>query len=171
DMERLVTITTRTKRPNEQDGVDYHIITEQDFQKRLAQNDLFEHAEVYGNHYGNSRGELQKIWDKNKIALAVVDIQGAMTIKKAFPEATYIFIEPDSLENLKERIRQRPMTDEAFAKRWATVQTEMAQAKECNFRVTNVEGKLGEAVAEVKNILETQPRERIEAIDESQKIR
>ena len=77
------------------------------------------------------------------------------TVKKIFPEAKTIFVEPDNLENLKGRIRQRPMTDEAFEKRWVKVQEEMKEATGYDFRVVNAEGKLDEAVERVKNIIGT----------------
>ena len=155
DLKRLVTYVTREPRPGEVDGIDYHFVTREEFEKRLAAGEFFEHDEHYGNWYGNSRKDLDAIWAGGKIAITLLDVNGVRTIKKIFPEAKTIFVEPDNLENLKGRIRQRPMTDEAFEKRWAKVQEEMKEATDYNFRVVNAEGKLDEAVERVKNIIGT----------------
>ena len=155
DLKRLVTYVTREPRPGEVDGIDYHFVTREEFEKRLAAGEFFEHDEHYGNRYGNSRKDLDAIWAGGKIAITLLDVNGVRTIKKIFPEAKTIFVEPDNLENLKGRIRQRPMTDEAFEKRWAKVQEEMKEAADYDFRVVNAEGKLDKAVERVRNIIGT----------------
>jgi guanylate kinase len=83
----------------------------------------------------------------------VLDIQGVDTIKEIMPEATSIFIKPDTMENLKTRIKQRPMSDEAFQKRWETATAEMSLADKYDYQIMNAEGKLVEAVNAVKEIL------------------
>ena len=155
DLKRLVTYVTREPRPGEVDGIDYHFVTREEFEKRLAAGEFFEHDEHYGNWYGNSRKDLDAIWAGGKIAITLLDVNGVRTIKKIFPEAKTIFVEPDNLENLKGRIRQRPMTDEAFEKRWVKVQEEMKEAADYDFRVVNAEGKLDKAVERVRNIIGT----------------
>jgi guanylate kinase len=152
-LKRLVTYTTRPPRPNEVNGIDYNFISAQEFKQKIADNEFFEHAEVYGNFYGNSRKDLDSLWAEGLDALMVLDIQGVRTIEQIIPEAKSIFIKPDTLENLRNRILQRPMSDEAFRKRWATVESEMQQAHECDFMITNEEGKLDEAVEAVKKII------------------
>jgi len=161
-LKRLVTYVTRDPRPGEVDGIDYHFVTREEFEKRLAAGEFFEHDEHYGNWYGNSRKDLDAIWAEGKSAISLLDINGVRTIKKIFPEATTIFIEPDNLENLQGRIRQRPMTDEAFAKRWEKVQEEMKEAAGYDFRVINAEGKLDEAVEKVKSIIEMPTESKIQ---------
>jgi len=152
-LKRLVTYTTRLPRPNEVNGVDYNFVSIDEFQQKKSDNEFFENAEVYGNFYGNSRKDLEKLWADGFNALMVLDIQGVKTIEQIIPEATSIFIKPDSLENLKSRILRRPMSEDAFKKRWAKVELEMAQAHECDFMVTNEEGKLEEAVNTIKRII------------------
>lgn len=154
NLKRLVTYVTREPRPGEVNGVDYHFVTREDFEKRLAAGEFFEHDEHYGNWYGNSRKDLDAIWAEGKTAITLLDVNGVRTIKKIFPEAKTIFLEPDNLENLKSRIRRRPMTDEAFAKRWVKVLEELKEAANYDFRIVNAEGRLDEAVGKVKNILE-----------------
>ena len=83
----------------------------------------------------------------------VLDIQGVRTVEKVIPEAVSIFLMPDTLDNLKKRIRERPMSDEDFQKRWQTVERELAEARDCDFQVINEEGKIEETVLKVKIII------------------
>lgn len=153
NLERLVTYTTRESRPNEMSGVDYHFISRKEFEKKINNNEMFEYDEHYGNLYGNSRRDLEKIWQDEKIALMVLDVNGVKTAKKHFPEAKTIFILPDTLTNLEGRIRNRPMSEDAFKKRWAMVHPELAEADQYDFQVVNKENQLAEAAAAVKNII------------------
>ncbi len=153
-LERLVTCVTREPRPGEINGQDYHFISREEFEKKIQSNEMFEYDEHYGNYYGNSRRDLEKIWEQEKIAIILLDVNGVRTVKKVFPEAKSIFILPDNLENLKTRIRQRPMTDEAFAKRWEQIERELKQADEYDFRVINEQNKIDQAVAKTRALIE-----------------
>ncbi len=153
NLARLVTYISREPRPNEKNGEDYHFISRQEFENKIANGEMFEYDEHYGNYYGNSKEDLEKIWKQNKIALILLDINGVKTIKKTFPEAKTIFITPDNLENLKRRIRQRPMTDEAFAKRCEQIEKELQESAKFDFIITNNEGELDSTVKKVKEIL------------------
>lgn len=153
NLQRLVTYTTRAPRPNEKNDVDYHFIKVEQYNEKLNAGDFFEHAKVYGHLYGNCRKELKQIWDNDKVALMVLDIQGVRTVEKVIPEAISIFLFPDTLENLQKRIKQRPMSDEDFQKRWQTIELELAEAKNCDFQVINEEGKIEETVIKVKSII------------------
>ncbi len=154
NLERLVTYVTREPRPNEKNGEDYHFISRTEFEQKLANNEMFEHDEHYGNLYGNSRKDLEDIWQQGKIALILLDVNGVKTVQSVFPEAKSVFILPDNLDNLKNRIRQRPMTDEAFAKRWEQVQEELKLADSYDFQLINEEGKIDQAVKKAKAIIE-----------------
>ena len=154
NLKRLVTYVTREPRPGETDGIDYHFVTRAEFEKRLAAGEFFEHDEHYGHLYGNSRHDLETIWSERKVAIIILDVNGVQTIKKIFPEAKTIFIAPDNLENQKKRIRLRPMSDEAFDKRWNKVQEELRKADSFDFQIINEEGKVEEATAKVKFIIE-----------------
>ena len=154
NLERLVTYVTREPRPEEINGQDYHFVSREEFEKKIQSNEMFEYDEHYGNYYGNSRLDLEKIWEQGKIVIIVLDVNGVRTVKKVFPEAKSIFILPDNLENLKDRIRQRPMNDEAFAKRWERVEKELKLANEYDFRVINEQGKIDQAVAKTRAIIE-----------------
>ena len=154
NLERLVPYVTREPRPGEKDGEDYHFVSRNEFEKKLQAGEFFEHDEHYGNWYGNSRKDLEAIWQNGKIAMSLLDVNGVRSTKAIFPKAKSIFILPDNLENLKGRIRQRPMTDEAFEKRWIKVPGELKQADEYDFKIVNEEGKVDEATNKVKEIIE-----------------
>ena len=156
NLKRLVTYVTRQPRPNETNGTDYNFISREEFQKKLANNEFFEHDEHYGNYYGNSAVDLQNIFEQNKIALILLDPFSVKKIKNIFPKAKTIFIEPDNLENLKKHIRQRPMSDEAFNIRFAEVKKEMTIANTFDFRIINEENKLAEAVQKTLNYIKKQ---------------
>lgn len=153
ELERLVTFTTREQRPNEKDGVDYHFISREAFEEKIKNGQMFEHDEHYGYFYGNSKEDLEKIWDRNKIAMMVLDLQGVKTVLKVFPKATSIFLVPDTLDNLKNRILQRPMSEEDFKKRWAKATSEMAESSTCTYQVENAEGELEKTIKRVREII------------------
>ena len=150
NMQRIVTYVTRQPRPNEKNGIDYNFITTEEFLKRRDNGDFFEHDEHYGYFYGNSRADLEKIWQSGKIALFLLDPHGAKTVKNIFPQAKTIFILPDNNENLARRIKNRPMSDEAFTQRWIAVQEELNYADVCDFTVVNEEGSVDKTVQKVK---------------------
>ena len=154
NLERLVTYVTREPRPNEKDGEDYHFISRQEFEEKIKNNEMFEYDEHYGNFYGNSRTDLEKIWQQNKIAIILLDVNGVETVKNIFPKSKSIFLLPDNLENLEKRIRQRPMSEEAFIKRWEQVEKELKQADDFDFKVINEQDKIEEAVKKVQIITE-----------------
>src|SRR3989339_2161064 len=80
DLKRLVTYVTREPRPGGEDGNDYHFVTREEVEKRLAAGEFFEHDEHYGNWYGNSRKDLDSIWAGGKIAITLLDVNGVRTI-------------------------------------------------------------------------------------------
>lgn len=103
----VVTTTTRQKRDYEKDGVDYHFISKENFQKYIDDGMLLEWAEVYGNYYGVPKGEVRTYLAQNKDVILKVDIQGAASIKKLAPEAIFIFLMPPSINELSNRLIKR----------------------------------------------------------------
>jgi guanylate kinase len=153
ELERLVTFTTREQRPNEKDGIDYHFISREDFEEKIKNGQMFEYDEHYGYLYGNSKEDLEKIWKDNKIAMMVLDLQGVKTVLKVFPAATSIFLVPDTLDNLKNRILQRPMSQDDFDKRWEKATSEMKEASVCTNQIENAEDELEKTIEKVRNII------------------
>jgi guanylate kinase len=154
NIERLVTYTTRKPRPGEQNGEDYNFVTVHQFEYKIKNNELFEYDKHYGHYYGNSKKDLEAIWSNDNIALILLDINGTKTVKKIYPEAASIFLKADTLDNLKNRIRQRPMSDNDFDKRWSVVRKELAKEDTFDFSVINAENEIDQAVSDVIDIIE-----------------
>ncbi|HTP20876.1 MAG TPA: guanylate kinase [Solirubrobacteraceae bacterium] len=99
-----VSATTRGPRPGEQDGVDYHFLTPEQFQVRVEAGDFVEHADYSGNRYGTLRSELERrLADGNGVVLEI-EVQGARQVRGAMPEAIAVFIAPPSRDALRARL-------------------------------------------------------------------
>ncbi len=103
----VVTATTRSPRSQESDGVDYHFVTSERFSRMVENSELLEWAEVYGNRYGVPRCQVEEALESGRDVVVRVDIQGAMTIKRAMPQAVSIFLVAPSMEELERRLRTR----------------------------------------------------------------
>jgi guanylate kinase len=104
-----VSATTRAPRGAEQDGVDYHFISQAVFEGHIKQNDFLEYEMVYeGLYYGTLKSELDRIWTEGKMPILDIDVKGAIAIQKQLGDQAFsIFILPPSIEVLKERLAKR----------------------------------------------------------------
>lgn len=147
---RLVTYTTRTAREVEINGRDYHFITKNAFDQKVAADEFFEHAHVYNEWYGNSKRDLDALLKSGKEVLLVIDIQGAKTMHEKLPEATSIFLQAESAESLVRRLKKRgKMKIDDEARRIAQARHEMEESRHCTYTVTASEGKIKETVQAV----------------------
>ena len=130
DSAKFVSMTTRAPRPDEKDGVDYVFVSCPEFEKRLAAGEFFEYAEVYGNLYGSSRKVLDTSLDRHPFVFAVIDFQGAQTIKAIMPEAFVVFLNPGSIEVVHDRMRKirTDISEEQMKKRMETARHELSLA-------------------------------------------
>ena len=143
-----VSCTTRAPRPGEVDGVQYHFVTRDEFDRMVAGGDLLEHAEFAGNCYGTPRGPVQRHLEAGDPTLLEIELQGARQVRRAMPEARLVFLAPPSVEVLVQRLTgRRTESDAELAARMAIARTEMAAADEFDHVVVN--GDLDRAVAEV----------------------
>ena len=143
-LELAVSATTRRPREGEVNGVDYHFLSAEDFDRRVAAGEFVEHAEYAGNRYGTLRSELER--PARGIVLEI-DLQGARQVRETLPEAVQIFIEPPSLADLKDRLKARGSdSEEQIERRLALAPQELAAKKEFGYRVVNddLERALGE---------------------------
>ncbi len=110
-----VSATTRKPRGVEKDGVDYHFITTEDFEKKIQHNEFIEWEMVYeGKYYGTLKTEMEKIWQKHKIPVLDIDVKGAIHVQQQFPQTSLtLFIQPPSVEELKNRLESRGTETEA----------------------------------------------------------
>ena len=133
-----VSHTTREPRGQEQQGREYHFIDEPAFRAMVAAGDFVEWAEVHGHLYGTSRGAIEERITGGQDVVLEVDWQGALQIKKLFPNAVLIFILPPSWNELLQRLQRRGEDrPEVIAKRMANARIEVAQARHFDFVIIN----------------------------------
>ena len=130
--------TSRTARPNERDGVDYHFKTREEFEQMIKDHEFVEYAEYNGNYYGTP---ISSIRDRLAIGASVlleIEVQGAMQVKRAFDDACLIFIEPPSMAVLAERLTGRGTNDDAdIQNRLKIAQEELDQRDQFDYVITN----------------------------------
>ena len=133
-----VSHTTREPRGQEQDGREYHFISKDEFQTKIAGDDFIEWAEVHGNLYGTSRAAIQKRISGGEDIVLEIDWQGALQIKRLFPNAVLVFILPPSWEELSQRLNRRGEDHpEVITQRLANARVEVGQARHFDFVIIN----------------------------------
>ncbi|MDR3233673.1 MAG: guanylate kinase [Planctomycetaceae bacterium] len=150
-----VSATTRLPRPGEIDGVHYHFLKPEEFEKKRLGNAFLECFEVFGKGvwYGTLRQRVEEGLAAGQWVVLEIDVKGAKAVKKQFSEAVLLFIEPKSIDVLKERLQGRGTeTDEAMQRRLATALEELQHAGEFEYRIVN--DRLDTAVAEFINVLQ-----------------
>ncbi|HEX2397573.1 MAG TPA: guanylate kinase [Solirubrobacteraceae bacterium] len=152
ELELSVSATTRPPRPSERDGVDYHFMSDREFDRRVAAGDFVEHARYSGHRYGTLRSELERRLRAGVPLVLEIEVQGARQMRAAMPEAVQVFIAPPSLEALRARLVGRG-TDAArdVETRLATAREEMAAREEFGHVVVN--DRLEDAVDDLAAIV------------------
>ena len=155
NLKRSLTYTSRKKRGNEKNHKDYHFISEKEFKQKIKKGEFLEWANNYGNLYGTDKKEIDNLLNKGKNVLVVIDIKGALNIKKKWPKKSIaIFILPESLKQLETRFKKRSDTSpEAIKKRLKIAKWEIAKSEKCDFWVINKENKVNLAAKEVLEII------------------
>ena len=151
-----VSATTRPPRPGEQEGVDYHFLSDAEFARRRAAGDLLECVEVFGrgHWYGTLWDEVRSSLPQGKWVILEIDVDGAGDVLRQFPEAVTIFIRPDSLEELERRLRSRATDSEAaIERRLAVARHELQQSDRYKHNVVNE--TVSQTVDEICEILES----------------
>lgn len=149
-----VSATSRPRRSNEVNGVDYFFLSPEEFMKRVKNGEFIEWEEVYENqYYGTLKSEIERLWQEKKHALFDVDVKGGISLKKYFgSQALAIFIKPPSLQTLYERLRARGSeTEESLKKRMAKAEYELSFAPGFDAVVEN--NILEKAVEEVYRLV------------------
>lgn len=150
----VVTMTTRPRRPGEVDGVDYHFISLEEYQRLLEQGEFLEHANVYGHYYGVPKQQVREAWARGQDVLLRIDVQGAATIKKIAPEAVFIFLAPSSMDELMRRlVARKTEAGIDLERRMATAREEMRCISEFDYVVINPDDRLDDAVKQITAIL------------------
>lgn len=152
NIEYSISATTRPMRKNENEGKNYHFISEKEFIIKKNENHFAEYAYVHDYWYGTPRENIENALSRNNDILMDIDVQGAMEIKKNYPNSLMIFIVPPSMEILRKRLKERGTdNDEVIEKRLKNAEQEMRFAGEFEFIVENNE--LKSTYKEIENIV------------------
>jgi len=157
DIGYSVSATTRAMRPGERDGVHYHFLTREEFQRREAAGEFVEWATYNGNLYGTLRAEVQKVFAQGRHVLLDIEIEGARQVRARFANSVHVFVLPPSAEALVGRLAGR-QTEQAseIAARLGVAAEELAAVSEYDYVVVN--DILEEAVDQVASILTAESR-------------
>jgi guanylate kinase len=154
DLYHVITATTRAKRPDEIEGRDYYFLSDAKFKEMIKNNELLEFAEVYEHYYGVPKRAVKDALDRHQVVLIKVDIQGAKTIKKIIPNALFIFLIPESSDELKERLMLRGnINEQDFNLRVKKAQDEIKSLNTFDYVVINQRDDLNGTVNKIKAII------------------
>jgi guanylate kinase len=147
-----VSATTRTKRPGEVDGREYHFVTREWFLQQVKLGNFIEHAEVYGNMYGTLRAPMEEALERGEIFLLEIDVQGALQLKGMDVPGVYIFVGPPDFEELRRRlVRRGTDAPEVVERRLAKAEDEFRERVKYDHVVVNDD--LDRVVGEIRGIV------------------
>ncbi len=150
-----VSVTTRSPRNGEQEGVHYHFWTPERFRQERDAGAFLEWAEVHGNCYGTLKSEVEPYRERGEGVILDIDVQGAEQVRRLYPDAVSVFLCTSSPEVLERRLRdRRTETEAAIRRRLANARGELARRGEYTYQVVNDE--LGPAVAQLHEIVRRQ---------------
>lgn len=150
----LVTNTTRPKRSEEVDGVDYNFISKEKFASMAEKGEFLERAVVYGYDYGNSRREVREALGRGQDVIMRIDVQGATTIKKLVPDAVFIFLLPPSIQALERRLRNRRTEPEEYLQiRLHAARLEINEVEKFDYTIVNEDDALDGTAQTIQAII------------------
>ena len=147
-----VSATTRKRRKNEVEGVDYFFISEEEFKKKIQNNEFVEWELFYDYYYGTFRDFIENCINNGKSVILEVDVHGAVEIKRIYPDAILIYIAPPSLEELRIRLKKRQTeNEEDLKKRIERAKMELSHRDKFDYFIVN--NDLNTAYNEIKNLI------------------
>jgi len=150
----VVTATDRPPRPDEVDGEDYFFVSTEAFKRMIEEDELLEHAVVYGQYKGVPKQQVREAMASGKDVVMRVDVQGAETIQEIVPQAVLIFLTASSERELEERLLERGDDSlDQVKRRIATAREEMKKLRHFDYVVINRDGALNDAVDDVLAII------------------
>ena len=158
EFEFSISATSRKPRGQEQHGVDYYFLSNEEFRQRVERDEFVEWEEVYvGTCYGTLKSEMERIWSKGNVIIFDVDVMGGINLKRLFGEdACSMFIMPPSVEELERRLRGRGTdSEEVIQKRIAKAEFELSKSPEFDHTVVNddLQVAVDEATTIIRNFL------------------
>ncbi|MEP7155033.1 MAG: guanylate kinase [Betaproteobacteria bacterium] len=138
DIGLSISFTTRAPRPGEVPGREYFFVTREEFQAMAERGEFLEHAEVYGNWYGTSKHWIERTCATGSDVILEIDWQGARAVKALFPDMTFIYILPPSIEVLRKRLVKRGKdAKEVIERRLAEANEDLKHAHEADYVIIN----------------------------------
>jgi len=154
-----VSFTTRPRRQDEENGIDYYFVSKKEFMRKVERGDFVEWAEVHGEYYGTEKSQVDRCLKNGRICLLDVDVQGAINIQKNYRDLVNIFIMVPSLEELARRLKKRGTDSEERIKvRLRNAENELEYKKYFKYIVIN--DKVEEAVSQIEKIIESEKGKR-----------
>lgn len=151
--DKTVSNTTRPKREEETNGVDYTFIDKKTFEERIENGYFLEYTLYNDNYYGTPKEEVEKHLDKGSCILLKIEVEGAGNVRKSMPEAVTIFLVPPSMAELERRLRERNTeSEESLQKRLETAKEELTRAPEYDYVVIN--DNIDDCVKQIRDIIE-----------------
>lgn len=155
DAVQFVTTTTRDRREGEIDGTDYHFISRDVFEKKIEAGDFVEYNDYAGNLYGTEKEKLDASLEEHEILFSQADVNGKHSLDKLGIPHLSIFLMPESMDVLRERIINRGgVSEKKMHERLQIAEEELETSKDYDVRVINKEGKLEETVEEIVGVIE-----------------
>lgn len=152
EMDLSISMTTRQPRTGEKDGVHYYFVSREQFLKTVEEGGLLEHAEIYGNFYGTPRAAVLEKLEKGRDVILEIEMDGAVQVKRSYPDAVLIFILPPSLEVLRKRLTGRGTeTEEQIRARSSQALSEIHRIYDYDYSIVN--DSLRDAVSDVRTII------------------
>ncbi|MBO0795209.1 MAG: guanylate kinase, partial [Ktedonobacteraceae bacterium] len=154
DFHAVASVTTREPRRGESEGNPYYFISQEDFDRMVAEDELLEYANVHGNWYGQPLNQIREHLNVGEDVLLKIDVQGAATVRKRVSGAIFIFLIPGSVEELIERLTNRKTeTEEQRQRRLQDARNELAQSVYYDYIIENRQGELDAAVERLRAIM------------------
>jgi len=151
NLEFSISATTRPPRGDEKHGKEYYFMSEEEFKDKIANDEFVEYEEVYpGRFYGTLKSELERIWEKGNNVVFDVDVEGGVNLKKKFGDsALAVFIQPPSIEVLRERLKKRSTdSDEEIEKRIGKAAQELTYSSQFDAVIVSVNLEISFASAD-----------------------
>jgi guanylate kinase len=150
----VVTATTRERRENEVNGVDYFFVGKDEFARMIESNELIEYAIVYGDYKGIPKAQVRDAFASGQDVVMRIDVQGAETVRKLAPDALLIFITCESEEELEDRLRKRKTESaDSLSLRIATARKELQRLEAFDYVIVNHDFHLDDTVEKVRSII------------------
>ena len=151
---RVVTTTTRSPRPGEVDGRDFHFLARPEFERLRDAGEFLEWDEHYGNLYGSGRSAVESLLARHPIVFGVVDVNGAEATKRVMPSCVVLFIDVEDIEQVRRRlVGRKGMTPEQLEKRIGAATRERNKAGMFDRVIVNRDGKLEETLDKCSEII------------------